>query len=47
MRCVGELRMTIVDYFIKYLINEYKVLADSLLVDHTTEIFNDDDNAIE
>ena len=31
---------------IKYLINEYKIFTDSLLVDNTTEIFYDSHNAI-
>jgi hypothetical protein len=47
MRGIGELRMPKIDDLVEYLIDEYKIFAYNFLVDHPTEVLNDDYNSIE
>ena len=47
MRGVGQLRMSEVNDFVEYFIDEHEVLPDDFFIDDATEILNDDDDAIE
>lgn len=47
MRGVGELRVSKIDDFVEYLVDEYKVFADSFLVDDPTEVLDDDHDPVE
>jgi hypothetical protein len=47
VRGIGELGMSKIDDLVEYLIDEDKIFANDFLVNHPTEVFNDDYNPIE
>lgn len=47
MRGIGQLRVSEIDDFIEYFIDEYKVLADDFFVDEAAKVLDDDYDPVE
>lgn len=45
--CIRQLRVTKINDLIEYLIDQYKIFSNGLLVDNATEIFDYDDDSIQ